>query len=54
MRRQRASTYDPAQNRSSMRKITALAPRIVGFGHGPVVHDAAPKLAAAVAKLPGD
>jgi hydroxyacylglutathione hydrolase len=47
-------TYDPAQNRSSMRKITVLAPRIVGFGHGPVVHDAAPKLAAAVAKLPGD
>lgn len=47
-------TYNPAQNRASMRKITALEPRIVGFGHGPIVHDAAPKLAAAVAKLPRD
>jgi glyoxylase-like metal-dependent hydrolase (beta-lactamase superfamily II) len=45
-------TVDPAQNRASMRRVAALEPRVVGFGHGPVVHDAAPKLAAAVAKLP--
>jgi hydroxyacylglutathione hydrolase len=47
-------TYNPAQNRASMRKVAALEPRTVGFGHGPVVHDAAPKLAAAVARLPSE
>ena len=45
------ATTDPAQNRRSMRRLAELAPRVVGFGHGPVVHDAAPKLAAAVAAL---
>ena len=34
-----------------MRRLAELEPRVVGFGHGPVVHDAAPKLAAAVATL---
>jgi hydroxyacylglutathione hydrolase len=47
-------TADPALNRRSMRRIAELAPSIVGFGHGPVVRDAAPKLAAAVADLPPD
>ncbi|HEY6761698.1 MAG TPA: MBL fold metallo-hydrolase [Baekduia sp.] len=47
-----AFTPDAAQNRRSMRRLAGLEPRVVGFGHGPVVHDAAPKLAAAVAKLP--
>jgi glyoxylase-like metal-dependent hydrolase (beta-lactamase superfamily II) len=46
-------TTDPAQNRGSMRRLAELRPRVVGFGHGPVVRDAAPKLAAAVAKLAG-
>jgi hydroxyacylglutathione hydrolase len=50
----RAPTSDPALNRRSMRRIAELEPRIVGFGHGPVVHGAAPKLAAAVARLPRD
>ena len=35
-----------------MSRIAELEPNIVGFGHGPVVQDAAPKLAAAVAGLP--
>ena len=47
-------TADPALNRRSMRRIAELEPSIVGFGHGPVVRDAAPKLAAAVAELPLD
>ena len=47
-------TADPALNRRSMRRIAELEPSIVGFGHGPVVRDAAPKLAAAVAELPPD
>ena len=48
----KAPTSDPALNRRSMRGLAELEPSIVGFGHGPVVRDAAPKLAAAVAKLP--
>ncbi|WP_272474553.1 MBL fold metallo-hydrolase [Baekduia alba] len=47
-------TVDRAQNRRSMRRIAELEPSIVGFGHGPLVRDAAPKLAAAVARLPRD
>jgi hydroxyacylglutathione hydrolase len=47
-------TVDPARNRRSMRRVAELEPRVAGFGHGPVVHDAAGKLAAAVAKLPAD
>jgi glyoxylase-like metal-dependent hydrolase (beta-lactamase superfamily II) len=44
-------TPDPERNRESERKLAALEPRIVGFGHGPVMRDAAGKLAAFVAKL---
>jgi hydroxyacylglutathione hydrolase len=50
----KAPTTDPALNRRSMRRVAELEPRIVGFGHGPVVRDAAPKLAAAVARLARD
>jgi hydroxyacylglutathione hydrolase len=41
---------DPARNRESARRIAALEPALVCFGHGPPLRDAA-KLAAAVAKL---
>ena len=30
-------THDVAQNRESIRKIAALEPRMIGFGHGPVL-----------------
>lgn len=43
---------DPARNRESARRIVALEPALVCFGHGPPLRDPA-KLAAAVAKLPG-
>lgn len=42
---------DPALNRESARRIAALEPALVCFGHGPPSRDPA-KLAAAVAKLP--
>lgn len=45
-----ALTPDAATNRESERKLAALEPDIVGFGHGPVLTDAAPKLAAWVGK----
>lgn len=32
-------TEDPVQNRHSIRKIADLAPRIVGFGHGPALRN---------------
>ena len=44
-------TIDPEENHRSMRKLAALEPSIACFGHGPVVHDAAPKLRAYVEKL---
>lgn len=44
-------TPDPALNRESARRIAALEPALVCFGHGPPLRDPA-KLAAAVAKLP--
>ncbi len=44
-------TVDPARNRESARKIAALEPDVVGFGHGPVLRDAAPKLKAFVAAM---
>lgn len=46
-----ALTADPARNRESMRRLAALEPAIVGFGHGPVLTDAAPKLRAFVDRL---
>lgn len=44
-------TVDPARNRESARKVAALEPAIVGFGHGPVLRDAAPKLKAFVTAM---
>jgi len=32
-------THNTAQNRQSIRKIAALKPRVIGFGHGPVLRD---------------
>jgi hydroxyacylglutathione hydrolase len=32
-------TTDPAKNRASERRLAALEPRTVGFGHGPVLSD---------------
>jgi hydroxyacylglutathione hydrolase len=47
-------TVDPALNRESERKVAKLEPATAGFGHGPVIEgDAAGKIAAFVAKLPG-
>lgn len=39
-------TVDPERNRQSARKAIALEPDVVGFGHGPVLRGAAPKLEA--------
>lgn len=44
-------TVDPERNRESVRKLAALEPEVVGFGHGPVLRDAAPKLKAFVAAM---
>lgn len=49
----RLFTPDPVENRRSERKLAALHPRIVGFGHGPVVREPG-KLEAFVAKLARD
>jgi hydroxyacylglutathione hydrolase len=46
-------TVDPERNRASERKLAALAPTVVGFGHGPVIAgDAAEQLQRFVANLP--
>jgi hydroxyacylglutathione hydrolase len=46
-------TSDPATNRESERKLSALEPATVGFGHGPVLkEDAARKLSDFVRRLP--
>ena len=34
-----AFTTDPAQNRESARKLAALEPAVVVFGHGPPMRD---------------
>jgi glyoxylase-like metal-dependent hydrolase (beta-lactamase superfamily II) len=44
-------TPDPGRNRASMRKLLALEPDIVGFGHGPVMTGAAATLRAFTATL---
>ncbi len=44
-------TPDPALNKDSERKLAALEPDTVGFGHGPILRDAAPKLRAFVDNL---
>lgn len=46
-----AVTVDPARNRASARRVAALEPDIVGFGHGPVLRDAAPTLRAFAAQI---
>lgn len=46
------ATPDPARNRASMRRLAELEPRIACFGHGPVMTDAAARLAAFTAQLP--
>ncbi len=45
-------TPDPAENRRSIRKIAALKPKVVVFGHGPPLRDPT-KLSAFAAKVPG-
>jgi glyoxylase-like metal-dependent hydrolase (beta-lactamase superfamily II) len=37
-------TTSPARNRDSIRRLAALEPDVVAFGHGPVLRDAAPVL----------
>jgi hydroxyacylglutathione hydrolase len=44
-------TPDPAENRRSIRKVAALEPKLVLFGHGPPLRDPG-KLAAFVRALP--
>ena len=44
-------TVDPDRNRESARRVAALEPAVVGFGHGPVLHGAAPRLKAFVARM---
>jgi glyoxylase-like metal-dependent hydrolase (beta-lactamase superfamily II) len=43
-------TIDPALNRDAMRRLAALEPDVIGFGHGEPLHNAAPKLRALVAQ----
>ena len=46
-------TPDPAENRRSERRLAALEPGTVGFGHGPVLRgDAGPRLREFVQSLP--
>lgn len=45
-------TPDPARNRESERRLAALEPDIVCFGHGPVLRGAAPVLRAFADALP--
>lgn len=49
----KAFTVDPALNRASERKIAALKPEVVAFGHGPVLRDPA-AIERFVAGLPAD
>jgi len=44
-------TVDPGRNRESARRVAALEPAVVGFGHGPVLRDAAPRLKAFAAQM---
>jgi hydroxyacylglutathione hydrolase len=46
-------TVNPAENRDSERRVADLRPRVVGFGHGPVIENgAAATLTDFVARLP--
>ena len=44
-------TVNPERNRESARRVAALEPDVVGFGHGPVLREAAPRLQAFVARM---
>ena len=44
-------TPDPERNRESIRRVAALGPELVAFGHGPPLRDPA-KLAEFAAGLP--
>ena len=46
-------TYDPAENRRSIRKLAELNPSLILAGHGPAVSDIA-KFERFVAQLPAD
>jgi hydroxyacylglutathione hydrolase len=50
----RLFTPDPARNRESERRLAALEPRVAGFGHGPVLPDAAPKMHEFISALPAN
>lgn len=45
-------TVDPVVNRKSIRRVAALAPEIVCFGHGPPLRNAAAVLEAFAGRLP--
>jgi glyoxylase-like metal-dependent hydrolase (beta-lactamase superfamily II) len=45
-------SVDPAGNRRAVRRLAALAPELVLFGHGPPLADPA-RLRAFAASLPG-
>jgi len=45
-------TPDPARNRESERRLAALEPDVVCFGHGPILDAATPVLRQFVARLP--
>lgn len=45
-------TVDPERNRASIRRVAALHPELIVFGHGPALRDAADRLAAFAAALP--
>ena len=47
------ATVDMEQNHASQRKLADLEPSIACFGHGPVLHDAAPQLRAYVNRRRG-
>jgi glyoxylase-like metal-dependent hydrolase (beta-lactamase superfamily II) len=46
-------TLDPVANRRAIRRLAALEPRVVGFGHGPALRDPR-RLQAFAAALPPD
>jgi glyoxylase-like metal-dependent hydrolase (beta-lactamase superfamily II) len=46
-----AFTPDPARNRASARRLAALEPELVCFGHGPPLRDSR-KLAEFIARMP--
>jgi glyoxylase-like metal-dependent hydrolase (beta-lactamase superfamily II) len=47
-------TVDVERNRASIRRVAALEPELVVFGHGPALRDAAGPLAAFAAALPDE